>query len=322
MGLQSTAIHLAYGLGPAIGGWLCTLHGARVSFFVVGGATAVSSALFSFLKETRGPKAVLSFYETAAASELKDSKPLTNHPSSTDSSDEGRSSNSSSNTAGTAATTDADTTTTRSSTAQKTTWEVYKPLLRSPNQQAVMAMNFAIFSSYSALMAIFPIHVAEILGPTGTTADVGTLFAAAALVGFAGAPVGGYLADKFGRKATIVPAAALIAASAALVSMPFLDSYSTMLPAVMLWGLGNSMCNPGLSAFSADIAKDEDTRAQALALSRMSGDAAFLLAPLGLGVLAEYTSCATALHCTASVVLLANLFFAARATEDMVVTRQ
>lgn len=24
---------------------------------------------------------------------------------------------------------------------------------------------------------------------------------------------------------------------------------------VMLWGLGNSMCNPGLSAFSADIAK-------------------------------------------------------------------
>ena len=85
-------------------------------------------------------------------------------------------------------------------------------------------------------MAIFPIHVAEILGPTGTTADVGMLFAAAALVGFAGAPVGGYLADKFGRKSTIVPAAALIAASATLVAMPSLDTYDTLLPAVMLWG--------------------------------------------------------------------------------------
>ena len=48
-------------------------------------------------------------------------------------------------------------------------------------------------------------------------------------------------------------------------------------PCSLLVGLGNSMTNPGLSAFSADIAKDEDTRAQALALSRMSGDAAFLL---------------------------------------------
>lgn len=29
------------------------------------------------------------------------------------------------------------------------------------------AMNFAIFSSYSALMAIFPIHVAQTLGEAG-----------------------------------------------------------------------------------------------------------------------------------------------------------
>ena len=48
----------------------------------------------------------------------------------------------------------------------------------------------------------------------------------------------------------------------------------------------------------------------------MSGDAAFLLAPLGLGILAEYTSCGTALHTTAAIVLVSNMFFAARATED------
>jgi hypothetical protein len=108
---------------------------------------------------------------------------------------------------------------------------------------------------------------------------------------------------------------ALIAASAVLVASPSLDSFDSMLPAVMLWGLGNSMVNPGLSAFTADIATDESTRAQALALSRMCGDGAFLLAPLGLGVLAQYTSCATAMHMTAGVVLAANLIFALRATE-------
>ena len=45
------------------------------------------------------------------------------------------------------------------------------------------------------------------------------------------------------------------------------------------------------------------------------GDGAFLLAPLGLGLLAQYTDCATALHTTAGVVVLANLVFALRATE-------
>lgn len=85
---------------------------------------------------------------------------------------------------------------------EPTTWEVYKPLLQNPNQQAVMAMNFAIFSSYSALMAVYPIHVSQMLGESGTTADVGTLFAAAALVGFAGAPLGGYVVtfDEEGGK--------------------------------------------------------------------------------------------------------------------------
>ena len=45
-----------------------------------------------------------------------------------------------------------------------------------------------------------------------------------------------YLADKFGRKATIIPASVLISASALLVSMPMFNTFETMLPAVMLWG--------------------------------------------------------------------------------------
>ena len=36
-------------------------------------------------------------------------------------------------------------------------------------------------------------------------------------------------------------------------------SISTMLPAIIVWGIGNSMVTPGLSAFAADIAKKSAT---------------------------------------------------------------
>ena len=64
MGLQSTAIHLAYGLGPAIGGWLCTLHGARASFFIVGGAAAVSSGFVTTQHNTTDANATATVKQT------------------------------------------------------------------------------------------------------------------------------------------------------------------------------------------------------------------------------------------------------------------
>ena len=84
-------------------------------------------------------------------------------------------------------------------------WEVYGPLLRSPDQQAAMAVSFAIFSSYSTLMTIMPLHAMHILGEAGSMSQVGTLFGASALMGFVGAPLGGFLADRIGRKATVHP---------------------------------------------------------------------------------------------------------------------
>ena len=47
----------------------------------------------------------------------------------------------------------------------------------------------------------------------------------------------------------------------------------------------------------------------------MAGDAAFLLAPAGLGLLAQLTDCTTALWSVAAVVTAANATFALRTTE-------
>ena len=83
----------------------------------------------------------------------------------------------------------------------------------------------------------------------------------------------------------------------------------------MLWGFGNSLVNPALSAFTADIAEDEATRGQALSLTRQAQDAAFLLAPVGLGLLAQATDHATAIYASTAVIGTANIFFVIRATE-------
>ena len=177
-----------------------------------------------------------------------------------------------------------------------------------------MAMNFAIFTSYSALMTLFPLHAAAVLGEAGTASVVGSLFAAGAVVGFVGAPLGGYLADRLGRKAAVVPAACLVSLGACLMA-GYSESYWSMAVAVMIWGTGNSMVTPGLAAFAADLSDDEGSRGQSLSLTRMAADAAFLVAPAGLGLLAQGTSCSTAFLTTAGVIGAANMIFALRTRE-------
>jgi nitrate/nitrite transporter NarK len=201
---------------------------------------------------------------------------------------------------------------------EPTAWEVYRPLLSDPNQQGVMIMNFAVFCSYSSLMTVFPLHASEVLGASGTASVIGGLFASGAVIGFVGAPLGGYLADKIGRKNTVVPAGIFISIGALMTTMttPETATISTMLPAILVWGVGNSMVNPGLSAFAADIAQDVKTRSQALSLSRMAADSAFLVCPISLGMLAQYSSCATALFTTAGLIGAANVVFALRTTEQ------
>lgn len=65
IGFQSTVINLAYAVGPAVGGYLCDLYGARLMFFIVGGAAAISSAGFCMLGETFQSSSTYSGYERA-----------------------------------------------------------------------------------------------------------------------------------------------------------------------------------------------------------------------------------------------------------------
>lgn len=114
----------------------------------------------------------------------------------------------------------------------------------------------------------------------------------------------------------MLPASVLVVAGTVACTLDSVNSFEALMPPIMLWAFGNSLVQPGMSAFAADIAKDAKTRAQALSVSRMAGDVAFLVAPIGLGLIADMASCSVALYTASFTVLAANGYFALRATES------
>ena len=283
-GAQNTIVSLAYAVGPAIGGSLCDLCGARNMFFVVGAANTVCTLGYGLLPES-----------SAVAAATKD-----------------------------------DTTTTKPNTSggdkdsddddDDSAWTVYRELLQNPDRQGIMALNFGIFCSYSAIMTIFPLHASELLGEAGTASNIGLLFAGFSVISFPAMALGGYLADTIGRKRTIIPAVGLIAAGA--VAMAGVETTAVAAQGMQalavpigLWGIGGAMASPGLTAFAVDIARDPRQRSQALALSNSANDLSFLVCPISLGALAQATDCSTALLATGGIITGLNLAFALRTTE-------
>ena len=128
-----------------------------------------------------------------------------------------------------------------------------------------MAATFALNGGYAAAVTVLPLHATATWA--ATPAQLGIMFSVFSLLGFLGAPLGGWVADKFGRRAGVTPALLLAGSSAAACAA--IGEHEAMLCAIVLWGLGNSLVSPGLNAFAADVAPP-GARAQALSLQRQA----------------------------------------------------
>ena len=181
-------------------------------------------------------------------------------------------------------------------------------LLKCPDQQAIAAMNTALFFGYAAQMVLVPLHAAAVL--SASTSQIGMLFSVACAGGLVGSPIGGYLADKYGKKSVIIPGSL----TAAIGSLAVISSstYPTFLVSSAMWGLGCSLIHPAITALAADVAPPEH-RGAALSLGRQAGDLSFLFGPLTLGFIADYFSCGTSLAVTAGCYVAAAFFFVMRA---------
>jgi MFS family permease len=351
LGFQQTISGLSFVAGPAIGGILAEAYGARTAFYLVGVSAGICSIGYSFLPETvKHPERLRDIFSrqkatptppmaatpavtstTAAATPgvaSSEHEMLIKNPKVPPAATIAPASGDSAPTppaediAVTAATVAAVTTSsaaasgTPASSDAAVTKLSWRELLRNPTQQAVLVVVSATCMCYAAQIAVVPMHLMHMFSMGA--GDIGLLFSVASGIGIFGAPVGGWVADRFGRKVAIAVPTVTSALSAVLLTVATTPLMFTGL--MVTWSLSLSLLNPGLTALAADIAPDGH-RGATLALSRQASDIVFTMAPLALGALAAAVNCEAALAATAGTVAASFVFFMFRAKPPPIVQR-
>jgi MFS family permease len=184
-------------------------------------------------------------------------------------------------------------------------------MIRSRDFFAVSFVTMSIFLTRSAgRQTLVPLlSVARLNMSTGV---LGGVFAAMSLSNMFLITPAAFAADRFGRKAVLIPGGVLL--TAGLLLYGGANSYTMFIVASVVLAIGQGIDGPAPAAYAADIAP-EDARGLAMGLYRSSGDFGFVLGPPLLGLLADATSFGWALAVNAAIVAAATLFFAVAARE-------
>lgn len=149
------------------------------------------------------------------------------------------------------------------------------------------------------LFALIPLLATATLGLS--VSQIGFGLTLSSVCGFVAAYPAGWVTDRLGRKAVIVPSTVLTGLSMVLFS--YAPSYGWFIAASVVWGIATSISSSAPAAYAADSAPPGMTAA-AMSAYRLMADAGYVIGPPGLGLLADLTSPATAII-AASVVLIA-----------------
>ena len=129
---------------------------------------------------------------------------------------------------------------------------------------------------------IIPLFAAEVLGLA--VDQIGLIVSLSVAVDFSLFVVAGWLMDRVGRKFAIVPCFGIQALGMALV--PFATSYSGLLFAAILIGIGNGLGSGSMMTLGADLSPAR-SRGEFLGVWRWIGDMGHTGAPLVVGVVAD-----------------------------------
>lgn len=178
-------------------------------------------------------------------------------------------------------------------------------LLLSRDFLAVASVTLAIFFTRTAArQTIMPLLAAARFGFTAGT--LGILFTVMSVINLILIAPAAWIADRFGRKAAIIPSG--LATAAALMLMGLSGTTTIFIVAAILLALGTSIAGPAPAAYAADIAPPH-LRGLAMGMYRSSGDIGFMVGPPLLGWVADHTSYSTALISNAALVAITALFF-------------
>lgn len=116
----------------------------------------------------------------------------------------------------------------------------------------------------------------------------------------------GALADRYGRKPLIVPAALLTGLS--FVGYWLASSYASYLWACVFWGVAAAIAGAAPAAYAADSAP-RGMNAAAMSTYRALTDAGYVVGPIGLGLLSDLAGADSALiFCAVSIAVIALVF--------------
>ena len=132
------------------------------------------------------------------------------------------------------------------------------------------------------LFSIVPILGRERLSLSAT--EIGFGFALGSIVGLLVTYPAGFMADRFGRKAVIVPATVLIGVS--MLAFSLAPDYAWFLVACLIWGGAITASGAAPAAYAADAAP-EGMNAAAMGSYRMLSDLGYVVGPILLGWLGD-----------------------------------
>lgn len=161
------------------------------------------------------------------------------------------------------------------------------------------------------MFAIIPVLAKDRLDLSVTA--IGFAITLGSVAGLATAFPTGWLADRFGRKAVMVPATLMTGAAMLLFCLA--PSYLWFLVANIAWGIAQSASGTAPAAYAADSAPPGMT-ASAMSIFRMMADVGYVAGPLALGLIVDLFGPVQALLSAAAMITATGLAFWAFAPES------
>jgi MFS family permease len=152
-----------------------------------------------------------------------------------------------------------------------------------------VAVAFTSLASAAVLLTLLPVYAKEVVGVSESA--VGLLISIAAALSFFVAYPNGMLADRFGRKASIVPA--LLFLSLASFGLSAGGAYGLVVIAVAVHGIGEGMAMGSNQAYAMDQAP-EAGRGRFLGVVQMVQALGAFVGPLAVGAIYQGISPAVA----------------------------
>jgi DHA1 family multidrug resistance protein-like MFS transporter len=164
------------------------------------------------------------------------------------------------------------------------------------------------------LFALIPLLATATLGLS--VSQIGFGLTLSSVCGFVAAYPAGWLTDRLGRKAVIVPSTVMTGLSMVLFS--YAPTYGWFVAASIVWGIATSISSSAPAAYAADSAPP-GMAAAGMSAYRMMADAGYVIGPPGLGLLADVTSPATAIIAASVVLVALGAMFTAAPPEKLAV---